>query len=190
MIQQSKLFAVQIALCQMMMKNAITASKNANCTDFGENSIISIFHHSKHQSSLSETSLQEDKDENTDANNNSMEEAEESLMFEHLDRGVHSDFISNILFYIGGFIVLKLVKKLTCQACKDCLVGSINRAESDHDYCGHLHTMKFSLLLHSRYLSTTVDCVYHPSPFLIPLNSVNTSLNSMCAKMESTTPNI
>ena len=72
------------ALHQMMMKNAITASKNANCTDFGENSIIPIFHRSKHQSPLSETSLQEDKDENTDANNNSMEEAEESLMFEHL----------------------------------------------------------------------------------------------------------
>ena len=29
----------------------------------------------------------------------------------------------------------KLVKKLTCQACKDCLVGSINKAESEHDYC-------------------------------------------------------
>lgn len=123
------------ALRQMMMKNAITASKNANCTDFADNSIIPIFHSNKHQSPLSGMSLEEDKDENADANN-SMEEAEESLMFEHLDRGIHSDYISNILFYIGGFIVSKLVKKLTCQACKDCLVGSINRAESDHDYCG------------------------------------------------------
>ena len=123
------------ALRQMMMKNAITASKNANCTDFADNSIIPIFHSTKHQSPLSGMSLEEDKDENADANN-SMEEAKESLMFEHLDRGIHSDFISNILFYIGGFIVSKLVKKLTCQACIDCLVGSINRAESDHDYCG------------------------------------------------------
>ena len=88
----------------MMMKNTITASKNANCTDFADNSIIPIFHSTKHQSLLSGMSLEEDKDENADANN-SMEEAEESLMFEHLDRDIHSDFISNILFYIGGFIV-------------------------------------------------------------------------------------
>ena len=136
MEQQSKLFAVQICPAPNDDEECYNCLKNANCTDFGENSIIPIFHRSKHQSPLSETSLQEDKDENADANNNFMEEAEESLMLEHLNRGVHSDFISNTLFYIGGFIVSKLVKKLTCQACKNCLVGSINRAESDHDYCG------------------------------------------------------
>jgi hypothetical protein len=42
------------------------------------------------------------------------------------------------LFYIGGFIVSKLVKKLTCQACKECLVGEVTPVmkASDHDYCG------------------------------------------------------
>ena len=68
----------------MMMKNTITASKNANCKDFADNSIIPTLHSNKHQSLLSGMSLEEDKVENTDANN-SMEEAEESLMFEHLD---------------------------------------------------------------------------------------------------------
>ena len=176
----------------MMMKNAITASKNANCTDFADNSIIPIFHSNKHQSPLSGMSLEEDKDENADANN-PLEEAVESLMFEHLDRGIHSDFISNILFYIGGFIVSKLVKKLTCQACIDCLVGSINRAESDHDYCeqsayNEVSTAAaFTLFVNNGGLRIPSK---YTIKFLPPLNSVNTSSNNMFAKTESATPKI
>ena len=137
-------------------------------------------------------SLEEDKDENADANN-LLEEAEESLMFEHLDRGIHSDFISNILFYIGGFIVSKLVKKLTCQACIDCLVGSINRAESDHDYCGQSAynevstAAAFTLFVNNGGLRIPSK---YTIKFLPPLNSVNTSSNNMFAKTESATRKI
>lgn len=118
---------LKYALRQMMMKNAITASKNANCVDFETNTIIPIFHMKKHKAPLSEG-----MDETTQGQDD--EEAEENLMFEHLDQNIHSDFISNILFYIGGFIVKKLTTKLTCEKCKKCLVGSI--LQSDHDYCG------------------------------------------------------
>jgi hypothetical protein len=48
------------------------------------------------------------------------------MMVEHLDEGGHTEFIENILFYIGGFIVSKLLKLLTCSACQ----------MSDGDYCG------------------------------------------------------
>ena len=126
---------LKYALRQMMMKNAIVASKNGNCLDFADsmNTVIPIFHKRKHKSPLSEVSTQDGRDECT----NAMEESEERLMFEHLNQNTHSDFISNILFYIGGFIVSKLIKKLTCQACKDSLLGSsIATVETDHDYCG------------------------------------------------------
>ena len=97
------------------------------------NTVIPIFHKRKHKSPLSEVSTQDGRDECT----NAMEESEERLMFEHLNQNTQSDFISNILFYIGGFIVSKLIKKLTCQACKDSLLGSsIATVETDHDYCG------------------------------------------------------
>ena len=44
-----------------------------------------------------------------------------------------------ILYLIyWGFIVSKRVKKLACQACKECLVGEVTPVmkASDHDYCG------------------------------------------------------
>ncbi len=44
----------------------------------------------------------------------------------------------NPLFYIGRFIVSKLVNKFTCQSCIECLVGKITsvvKASEDHDYC-------------------------------------------------------
>lgn len=88
---------LKYALRQMMM-NAIFASENANCMDFADNTntIIPIFHARKHKSPLSEMSTQEGKDVNADTQNackNSMEEAEESLMFEHLEQNIHTDFI-------------------------------------------------------------------------------------------------
>ena len=94
---------LKYALRQMMMKNAIAASKNGNCQDFADNmnTLIPIFHKRKHKSPLSEVFTQDGRDECT----NAMEESEERLMFEHLNQNTHSDFIFNILFYIGGFIV-------------------------------------------------------------------------------------
>ncbi len=85
----------------MMMKNAITASKNANCVDF--ETIMPIFHWKKHKAPLSEG-----MDENVNTQGQDEEEAEKNFMFEHLERNMHSDLISNILFYIGGYIVKKI----------------------------------------------------------------------------------
>ena len=102
------------------MRNAVTASKNANCTNFEDKkttTIIRILHKRKHRSPLKEMFAQDQNADNPEALN-SQEKAEENFMFEQLDKDNHSDFISNVLFYIGGFIVSKLVKKLTCQSCK------------------------------------------------------------------------
>jgi hypothetical protein len=122
------------------MRNAVTASKNANCIDFEDNkttTIIPILHKIKHRSPLTEMSTQDQNADMPDALN-SQETAKENFMYEQLQQNSHSDFISNILFCIGGFIVSKLVKKLTCQACKECLVGEVTPGmkASDHDYCG------------------------------------------------------
>ncbi len=81
------------ALRKMLMRNAITASKNANCVDFtGCNSIIPIFHAWKHQKPA-----KNENDKNTSD--------EINAMCEHLDKTGHSKFTSNVLFYIAGYIV-------------------------------------------------------------------------------------
>ena len=49
-------------------------------------------------------------------------------------------FLSNILFYISGFVGSKLVKKISCSSCKKCLLSQFNPASPDHDYC----SMKYS----------------------------------------------
>ena len=65
---------------------------------------------------------------------------EEYMMVGHLDQERHTEFISNILFYIGGFVVKKLLKLLTCQACRNSLVSNCPYPTatntSDHNYCG------------------------------------------------------
>jgi hypothetical protein len=63
------------------------------------------------------------------------EEDEEQPMVELLDQKGHSNFTANILFYIAGYIVSKLVKLLTCPDCITSLTSqpSIN---PDKDCCG------------------------------------------------------
>ena len=65
---------------------------------------------------------------------------EENFFCTQLNTQTTSEFLSNILFYISGFVVSKLVKKISCSSCKDCLLSQFNPATPDHDYC----SMKFS----------------------------------------------
>ena len=125
---------LKYALRKMLLRNAVTASKNANCTDFNDNNttaIIPIFHARKHSSPLIDMSIDKEVEKNNFT-------PEIRMMVGHLDQRSHTEFISNVLFYIGGFIVSKLVKLLTCPACRNSLVSSCpaSPAKSDHDYCG------------------------------------------------------
>ena len=53
---------LKYSLRKMLMRNAVTASKNANCVDFtGCNSIIPIFHLRKHRASPTSTEPTQDK---------------------------------------------------------------------------------------------------------------------------------
>ena len=103
------------AIRKMLMRNAITASKYANCVDFtGCNSIIPIFHTRKHRQST-----------NNNAEQPSLTKDESSVTFsmcEHLSKEGHSEFTKNVLFYIAGYIVSKLIKTEACPACKKSLL--------------------------------------------------------------------
>ncbi|CAB4013041.1 Hypothetical predicted protein, partial [Paramuricea clavata] len=60
---------------------------------------------------------------------------EEIMMLEHLNTTTTSEFLANVLFYIGGFIVSKLVQELECPFCKSCLLSCFSTPTPDHDYC-------------------------------------------------------
>ena len=117
---------MKYALRKMLMRNAITASKNANCLDFtGCNNLIPLFRTRKHSPTLHNQS-QETAAQDTDNKINAM--------VQHLQEG-NSEFISNVIFYIAGYIVSKLVNNLSCPECKRCLCPlPKSLSVDDHDY--------------------------------------------------------
>eukprot|EP00794_Sanderia_malayensis_P008358 gene8358-9258_t len=54
------------------------------------------------------------------------------LVLYMIDNTDKSEFRENILYYILGSIVSKLVKNILCENCKECLIGTI--IKSDHGY--------------------------------------------------------
>ncbi len=59
------------------------------------------------------------------------------MLAQQLEEKQHSELIENVLYYIGGFIVRKLVKSITCTACKNCLISHSLSSPlhlTDHDY--------------------------------------------------------
>ena len=87
----------------MLMKNAITASKKSNCLDFtGCNNIVPLFHTTKHKTPPSGDEVK-----------NATDESEMLSMLDHLDNEGHIEFMSNVLFYLAGYVVSKLLDKVT-----------------------------------------------------------------------------
>ena len=124
---------LKYALRSMLMRNAITASKNANCVDFtGCNNIIPIFHSKKHKPD----------DDQPQHNEISISSANTNIdsICAHLNEDGHGEFISNVLFYIAGYIVSKLNKKLQCTECKKCLLACPTEVPANgHDYSANLY---------------------------------------------------
>ena len=120
------------ALRKMLFRNAVKASKNSNCIKFSDNSsgIIPIFHRRKHSAPLVE--------ENMPTENKGFTPSEQNLA-QQLEEKEQSEFVENVSHYISGHIVAKLVKSITCTACKKCLMSSSissPRQLFDHDYEG------------------------------------------------------
>ena len=111
---------LKYALRKMLLKNSITASNSANCQVFEQNSIIPVLPTNQRNAPLDE-----------DPQDAPWEEEVNSMMI-NLQSNSHTEFIKNVLFYIAGFVVSRLVKKISCQSCNSCLIGSLSH--SDHPY--------------------------------------------------------
>ena len=122
------------AIRKMLMRNAITASKYANCVDFtGCNDIIPIFHTRKHKKSTTNEDIEQASASNNDS-------SDIFSMCEQLNEVGHSEFTSNVLFYIAGYIVSKLIKTLACAACKKSLLPLPKQLPTNgHDYTSTIY---------------------------------------------------
>ena len=116
---------LKYAMRKMLLRNAVSASKNANCQTFTNDSttIIPFFHTKKHNAPLTEKNPSEDSSQ-----------AIPEFLCTQLINPI-SEFFSNVLFYISGFVVAKLLNKLTCPSCKRCLLSQFTSTVPDHDYC-------------------------------------------------------
>ena len=47
----------------------------------------------------------------------------------------HTEFIDNVLYYISGFIVAKVLTNINCQFCKQRVREQLGRNRPDHIYC-------------------------------------------------------
>ena len=112
---------LKYALRKMLLRNAVAASKNANCETFADNvttPIIPFFHQPKHSLMLVEKTEDITK--------------EECLLLGHLQEAYkQSEYVQNVLFYIGGYIVSKLIKQISCSQCRHCLISNCSASQTN-----------------------------------------------------------
>lgn len=106
---------------KLLFRNSVRPSINANCTnpDY-ENSAILEFRSAKRSIVEDDNTTEENETDNSD------------VLMHLVDRTDLSDYKNNILYYISGYIVMKIVDKLTCQHCRALLIT--HRTHKDHDY--------------------------------------------------------
>ena len=121
---------LKYALRRMLLGNSVTASVNANCQVFDDTVVIPIFRTRKHAAPLAEDSQCPNDDEQQDTDRVS------GMINDLLKSNPHSEFVQNILEYISGFIVAKLMKQVKCPSCIANLTGSSPKppTQSEHDY--------------------------------------------------------
>ena len=103
--------------------------ETANCKCLDENTTIPFFHTRKNSTPLSETANQEDGKE--------AEQEDERLkwLISQVDIHEPTELKANILTYIAGLVVKKLLKKIKCITCiKSLTSGYICTPNDEHDY--------------------------------------------------------
>ena len=120
----------------------MSACKNANCEEFFNDTttIIPFFHARKHKAPLNEPILADNSQQESDNPEQEESMLEENFFCTQLNTKNNIRVSFRYSFLYNGFVVSKLVKKISCSSCKKCLLLQFNPATPDHDYC----SMKYS----------------------------------------------
>ena len=114
-------FQLKTAVQKIQLRSYISPSLEGNCRQFeNENMGFLSVPVTSHQGSQQEANFEEEL---------------LSMALQQPQR--HSSLTANILFYITGYIVRKLLPKLHCTHCRDLIDGGQKLAEAhnDHNYC-------------------------------------------------------
>jgi len=123
----------RVAMKQILIKNAISTSSAANCTALDTDCIGSLF---EYKWTRRANKLIENSDTyHTDINSDYLHD-----MSAPLDSNINNELKNNILYYIAGYIVTKLLKLLKCVSCANSLI----QVTTEHNYC---HQSIYSKLL-------------------------------------------
>lgn len=123
------------AMRRLLTKNYIQAGQNGNCTNFNENigSIYSLARKNKTEAVQNYDSELNKMELDDETENKLVESGVKTLM--EIGNTTNKDLIENILWYIAGFLVRKIVTKVHCDTCIDALVEKVQPTSSqDKDF--------------------------------------------------------
>lgn len=146
------------AIKQILMKNSLKCKSNFNCNTFDDDPIGSLFEIKWRKASNKDNICNLNNDE-TIMNEFEMDaQRNMQLMNIHTHssqvRSHEQDVKNNILYYIAGYIIRKLI--LDCSSCKMALLSQNN----EHDYCKSVSFSTFVNLKNQDGLISASDSVF------------------------------
>ena len=163
------------ALRQILMRNSIMASNKANVLSFEAESNGSIFYlrASKRRTPVAELLKPISEDETI--------ESEEEL--HHLFGSINvTSLQENILYYISGFIIRKIIHKIDCQQCSESSVIPVS--STDHFYA----TMPYAMLVSRKNRGGLIQASYGALKVVeqceksFKMNVINSSRNQITSE--------
>jgi len=160
------------ALKQILLKNSVTCSSHGNCNTFDDNATLSIFSFKCNK-----------KNQNINISNDNFSESEEieivnrSTLLNNANSDYEDDSKKNIIYYITGYALKKIIPLLDCNSC----IQSLLKVFSEHSYHHHAEYSKFVDFKNNGGLVSPSECafkiIYQAETFLLLLTNNLQSLN-------------
>lgn len=131
----------KMAMKQILMKNSISASSSGNCIAMDGHICGGIFDIKWPKKNAEPLTCNNDNimDAEEDVNEDEILDQVDQLIIDSGNSDLQAIATNNILYYISGFIVRKILKKISCIEC----IEKLLRKKSDHDYCSNNPAFKF-----------------------------------------------
>lgn len=111
---------LKTAIKQILLKNSLKLNTNGNCNTFDDDVMCSIFDFKWNKNVHFDGNESDDNDYNI---------LNRFQLIDNLSPYVQSAK-ENILYYILGYIIMKIITKIECDSCRKCLFNE----KSDHNY--------------------------------------------------------
>lgn len=150
------------AIKQILIKNAVTCSSHGNCNTFDDDATLSIFSFKYNKKNISDDNFS-DSDE--------IEIVNRSTLLNNSNSNYEDDSKKNIIYYITGYVLKKIIPLLDCNSC----IQSLLEVFSEHSYHHHAEYSKFVDFKNNDGLVSPSECafkiIYQAETFLLLLTN-------------------